>query len=156
MGAEQENIKRWCCGDEAAAAMIERLGEVSQIADDFVDRDKPGCDSAAMARLLQLALVEIPNNPFYAKCRGYLAPLLTSALLQWDASNGWQHDARRESRVYGFVYRCALEKVIVATAYLTGGFDHARTVEREVHEFYRYSPLADGETFEHWEHGVTA
>ncbi len=148
---EIENLYRWCQGDEAAVRMLVSLGEVSQIADDFVDGDKPGCDSAAMSRLLLLALVNLPNNPFFEKYRAWLAPLLASALLQWDASNGWHRDPRRDTRIYGFVYRCALEKVIVTTAYLIAGFEHARNVEREVHEFYRYSADADGETFEQWE-----
>lgn len=147
---EVEKLHAWCLGDAAAVAMLSRLGEISQIADDFVDGDKPVLPSADMARLLQLALVDIPNNPFYARYRAYLAPLLTSALTQWDAANAWARDARRETRIYSFVFRCALEHLIVASAYLIGGLDHARTVTREVHEFYRYSQDADGQPFEAW------
>lgn len=148
---ELKKLRAWCLGDEAAVAMLVRLGEISQIADDLVDGDQPTAPSADMARLLLLALVDIPNNPFFARYRAYLAPLLTSALLQWDAANDWARDARRESRIYSFVFRCALERCIVASAYLLGGFEHARKVEREMHEYYRYSPDADGQPFEVWE-----
>lgn len=148
--AEIDKYLEWCKGNEAAVGLISMLGQVSQIADDFVDRDKPR-NGEDMTTLLSLCLVEIPENPFYQAYSSWLRPIFTASLAQWNASNAWAKGTEQE-KVYGFVYRETLEIVIPLVASLIGGRDHGLEVAKEVNSFY-HQPGGKGyddETFADW------
>lgn len=148
--AEMEQYLEWCKGNEPAAQLISMLGQVSQIADDFVDRDVER-NSEDMTAILSLCLVEIPENPFYQAYSHWLRPIFSSCLAQWNASNEWAKGTEQQ-KVYAFVYRETLEIVIPLIASLIGGRDHGLQVAKEVNSFY-HQPGGegyDGETFASW------
>lgn len=146
---EQEAFLRWSCGNKHAAALMDNLAYISQIADDFADGDVPVEQrSERMHQLLLNALVRVPENPFFQAYREWLVPVMGSAIHYWEASNSWARSERRETRMYAFVYRDCLQQVLTIIAGLCGGADHARQVTLEMHEFWQ---VGHGQAFEEWE-----
>lgn len=149
MNAEADKLREWFQGDEAATRLFMDLGEVSQLADDLVDRDKGHAldDRRRLAtRLLQLAIITIPANEFFRRFQGWLAPVLLDAVLAWDLSTSLEKSPRNSCRAFAYAYRDQIERAIVQAALLTGGLDHARRVQGEIFEFFRFDH-ADGQTF---------
>ncbi len=148
---ETNKLAQWCMGDRHAMQFLLHAFEVTQIADDFADGDKPErLTSEYMTRLLHMSFVEIPNNPFYQAYREALWPVLSSCFLTWNATNQWEKSAARTSRMFAYVNRETCEQLIHLTAYLLGGQDHARAVVLDVHAFYHGDQDTE-EPFEIWE-----
>lgn len=140
---------RWTRGDKDAAMLLAMLARGSQVADDLVDGDtKPSEKGKTVVEMVDLALREIPANPFFQKHAVKLGPVIALATYYWEASNEWQKSPRRTTRVFGFVLREAMDLVIVAVALIVGGRDWARKILREVHAYYH---VLDQETLEQWE-----
>lgn len=152
---EAELIERWTLGDREAAALVGALFYASHIADDLVDMDRPDVTgtpqrrSAAVSELLSTVFVGVLANPFFRQHSVMLSGLVVSALAYWDASNEWQEDKKTETRMFGFVHREALERVLVMIAFIVGGWKHQQLVIREVHEMFHGSGAH--QTFADWE-----
>lgn len=144
--AEQQRLLEWALGNADAAAFLSLVGRLSQLVDDIADREAD--PEEASAEVLRLALVELPANPFYRAHEAWFRPIFATSSLIWDASNEWARSERRTTRMYAYVLREIGEQVIVLTALLCGGWDHARKVTRDLHEFYH---TTDQESFEDWE-----
>lgn len=145
---EAQKIRNWMKGDESAAVMIEKLFAVSQIADDFIDDDKPIDKSEAMSELLIMALVEIPANHFYRTNQGFIAPLLVAVISAFNTSNKLQKSTDFDCAMMAWALRDALEHLISACAYIQGGAGWALQVSQEVTEFFRKNE--DRESFADW------
>ena len=150
-----EMYLRWCKGNEHAARFIGSLGLISQIADDFVDEDNPKVTgrlldrSKAMGVLLASIFADLLPNPFFQQNEGILLPLMVNSVAYWEASNDWTISHKRETRMFGFVHREALERVVAMVAMIVGGWDHQRAVVREMHQFYH--GIGAVETFDEWD-----
>lgn len=143
--------QRWANGDLEAARVLAITGGASQMADDFVDGDVPEARRGdVMALLLMALLIELPNNPFYAKHRTRLEPILASSILMWNGSNKWAKGDGHDRR-YAYVYRESMEQLIGVVALLTGGHAHALRTNNEVHEWFH---RREAEPFEDWEREV--
>jgi len=130
-----EQYMRWCKDDTAAVDFLSGLGALSQLADDFADGDV--CDEnlqAEMAHLLHWAIVDMPRNPFFRAYQDFLTPVMSAALLSWDASNRWAASENEPTQMYAYVLRESMEQVFYSVATIIGGFDHARLVVDELHE----------------------
>ncbi len=149
---EYDQLLIWCRGDAAAADFLRAGFRVTQIADDFVDRDvaEDRIDSNHMLQLLHLCLVDIPSNPFYRQYRAWFAPLLSTSFLMWEATEAWKASETADSRKFAYCWREICEQLIFMTAYLVGGLQHARLVIRDVHRFYHVTHQ-DDEDFYKWE-----
>lgn len=145
---DYDYLLNWLKGDEAAAALIDRLFEVSQIADDFIDGDKPIDKNQTMTHLLMLALVEIPANPFYRANQGVIAPLLIATIMAFETSNRLQHSADRDCTMMAWALRDSLEHLITVCAYLKGGAMWASEVSLQMTKYFRSND--DRESLEDW------
>jgi hypothetical protein len=147
---EHSRVLAWCKGDRAAADFLMIIGEISQIADDFVDRDVPEdqISGARMLRLLHLALVDLPANPFYARHQAWFRPLFSTSLLIWEATGDWEKSDKPDTRIFAYAYREICEQIFFMAANIIGGMEHARQVVREVHDFYH---VEHAEDFKSWE-----
>ena len=76
----------WFGGNEAAARLVAHLCAVAHTWDDLVDRDKP-VDEAQINRCFELALVDIPSNPFYQQHINALLPLIYTGVLGYLTAN---------------------------------------------------------------------
>ena len=135
---EYLKVEEWCLGNKDAARLLMDIYEVTQIADDFVDRDVPlsEIDSGKMLRLLHLAMVDIPTNSFYLQYSQWLIPLMSSSLLIWDATETWKKSKEIETRMFAYTYREICEQFNFVVANILGGLPHAKKVIQETHEFY--------------------
>lgn len=145
---DYDYLLEWMQGDQAAAALINRLFEVSQIADDFIDGDKPIEKNQAMTQLLMLALVEIPANPFYRKNLGVIAPLLIATIMAFETSNRLQKSADRDCQMMAWALRDSIEHLITVCAYLKGGAAWASNVSMQMTQYFRSND--DRESLEDW------
>ena len=145
---ESNKILEWVKGDCGAAAMIEKLFQASQIADDFVDDDKPIDKSLAMSELLMISMVEIPANPFYRTNQGFIAPLLVAVIAAFNTSNKLQKSQIEDCAAMAWALRDALEHLIVSCAYIKGGAQWAFDVSLEVTQFFRTNE--DRESIAEW------
>lgn len=147
---ECDKLLEWCLGDRHAADFLARVFEVSQIADDFVDRDVPAdwINGARMLRLLHLCLVDIPANPFYIRHSTWFTPLLSTCCMIWEATEDWRQSEEPDTRMFAYTYREIGEQIVFMAARLIGGLDHARAVIRDVHAFYH---VHRAEAFDKWE-----
>lgn len=152
--SEAEMHIRWAQDDKGAAALIDYFGYATQLADDLVDMDREGTKtltgrSRIMAELLYVLLVKIPGNPFFRKHEMHFIPLFTNCLVQWDASNTWSESEKKESRIFAYVQREAAGRLVEQVAYLVGGFQWAKEVVREIHEYYHATYMV--ESFDQFE-----
>lgn len=133
-------------GNAEAAHVLDATARVARLADNITDGDSENPQDD-MARLLSTVFVELAGNAFYLENAHILAPSMLSAILGWVQGDEWAKSDNPKTRVFGFVYREAIEHVAYTVAYMCGGFDHARQVVRALHEISH----ANGETLQEWE-----
>lgn len=156
MPIPQDQIESVCLnvanGNLHAADALVRMARIIRLADDIADKDSDD-PQADMAEILCLAFVDLPRNPFYAANSAMLAGPWLSGILGWQAGDEWRDSPSRKTRIFGFVYREAVEQIAHTVAYLTGGHDHARWAMNYLHEVSHISAPGTGdyETFEQWE-----
>jgi hypothetical protein len=141
--AEQDLLLSWCQGNKQAMAYLKTLGQISQIADDFVDGDTTSSDK--MTQMLKMALVDLPMNPFFAANSTSLCPLHLMAMVQWNGSNEWAKSEDESVQMFGYVYREAMEQIVPVVSEMCGG--DAIKVAKEINAFYHQQ---HGETFNDW------
>ncbi len=123
---EHELLVYYLRGDLLAVKLCEDLGQVSQVWDDLIDKDKE-TSPADINDAFWRALIEIPSNPFYLQHIQMFLPLLHSAITGWYDSNTLERGNATE-RALAFVLRDKLGEVIIMCAHLVGGFAWGRQV----------------------------
>jgi hypothetical protein len=142
-----EPILKWCMGNVEAAVLLGLVFEASQVADDIVDGDAKD-QQEAMARLLSIAFVEIPDNKFYQQHGHQFRPLFATSIQIWSLTDQWKQEEGEDRPIFAYVWREILEQVAVLAAYICGGQKHARTVANEMNKFYH--AREDIESFSDW------
>lgn len=146
-GTSDEYFTRWACGNQDAVNLLHCISQIARLADDIVDGDSEN-RFADMGRLWFQTLVVVPSNPFYQQNRAALASVLANIGLTWEATEDWRHSEAEKTRMFAFVLRECTEQFVTTVALLTGGYEHARHVIRELHET---CVASDPETFSDWE-----
>ena len=155
MPIPREAMDKFCLyaanGDPQAAHVLSVTARVARLADNIADGDSQD-PQEDMGRILSAVFVELAGNSFYLENASVIAPAMLAGILGWLQGDEWSKSDNRKTRMFGFVYREAVENVAHTIAYMTGGFDHAREVMRRLHDISH----ASGETFEDWEkeHGT--
>jgi hypothetical protein len=146
-GTSNEYFTRWACGNQDAVNLLRCVSEIAHLADDIVDGDSDN-RFADMGRLCFQTLVVAPSNPFFQQHHAALAPVLANISLTWEVTEEWRQSKNEKTRMFAFVMRECSEQFAVTIALLTGGYEHARNVIRELHEV---CDASDPETFSDWE-----
>ena len=149
---EAEKLEEWFGDDRAALGLIELIFEASQIADDFVDGDKPQNKNSEMCRLLHICLVDIPANQAFQQVGAWLWPLLSSSIIQWGASNVNATHENEDVRRFSWAMRDITEQIISQLILVRRGYFHAAAVAPEIARYFRMNE--DGETFEEWQGSI--
>lgn len=118
-------------GNEDAAALLVQVGSMIRLADDVADGDAAD-PQEAMARVLQIALAEIPANPFYDLHRQTLSHLLGSMVTFWQVSNRFQKRIDPRANTFGFVLREAGEHFTLQVCALCQGWENAASLYEEI------------------------
>lgn len=108
-------------GNADAAQFLVLASEMARVADDVADGESTD-PQADMARVLTLALAEIPANPFYQATAPVLRHFMASSVALWDVSNRVQGGPRG---VWGFVHRNAIDTLTMQVAALCRGWRDA-------------------------------
>lgn len=135
----------WFKGDESAVALYETVRVIAHTWDDLVDKDQE-VSSADVNRLMQMALVTLPLNPFFQKYSSTLYPVLVVAVVSYIASTKLERKGDDHSLELAHFLRYAIYMLPLMSMVLAGGLDHgvemlekgASTMIRErFEEFYK-------------------
>jgi len=145
--AEHEMISRVLMGNEDAIRMANELFWISQVWDDLVDKDAP-VPAATINRMMWIALVDLPLNPFYQLNFGALHPIIRAAIIDWFVANDMERDLRAgRDTSFGpsvpYVLRDSISAILCHMAYLVGGYDWMVQVSPEIRAWIHDEDVAD-------------
>lgn len=134
-------------GNPDAISFLKNWMGLVRIADNIADgdSDEPVYD---MGQLLVRTLLENSANRFFQAHMGALSGAMSNAITLWVKSEDWKRSENRKTRMFGFVWREAVEHVAYTVAMITGGMDHALAVAESIQKI---SHQASPETLEEWE-----
>lgn len=122
-------------GDASAERYLRTIAGAARVLDDLVDGDHPVDHDALLATFAGL-LVGLQGNAFYRKHIDYLTACHQLALNAWLDANEWEKHPDALRRLYAHVWRDAINALLPAVAYLTGGWTHMRDVSRSTREAF--------------------
>jgi hypothetical protein len=130
----QMNIElaRWAVrGDNEALTFLAHMHDIAHIADDIADGDTDNV-GRAVETLLALALVSIPEDPFYQKNAAKLHPIIANAITAWSVANQFEraHDVAMLDRA--FMLRSMYATLTTTAAEIVAGPVHGIHWAREV------------------------
>lgn len=135
---------RACNGDAQALAFLSMMMDVVEIWDDLIDKDKSVTDSEINAVFVSL-LLGLPQNQFFERNKAFLLPILTMCVNAWfDANKLEKADEKRLRQSAWWLKQMGVE-LYPAVAFLTGGFDHMRTVSQEARVVLMHEDFLDFE-----------
>jgi hypothetical protein len=99
----------WFGGNEDAARLVAHLCAVAHTWDDLIDGDVPQVSEDRINRCFELALVDIPGNPFYQQYAAQLLPLIYTGVLGYVTANAMERsgDAHKLEIAHGLRYAVA-------------------------------------------------
>jgi hypothetical protein len=109
------------------------VGYVSQKWDDLIDGD--AVSASEINRMMWLAIVEIPNNPFYKQHADNIQHMLASIIQDWFTANDLEQGGEHDKNI-AFVLRDKLVSFVCYIALLTGGYDWAAKVNPEITRYF--------------------
>lgn len=123
-------------GDMNAIWFIRQFGDICEVFDDLVDKDKPVTD-ADLARTLFVALTELPINPFFDAHKHRLVPIIVTGINAWLDANTLEKGSPND-RVFSYVLRDWYAELVAYVIYLCRGRDYMRAVSMEVRSFFTH------------------
>ena len=139
---QRQFLERVLLGDQSALEFCELLGQITQLWDDLIDRDKPTSDEEINAAFWNL-FVALPRNEFYAQHFHTLNPLLQAAIVDWWDSNALQKSPRLTDKCAAYTLRDTLTTVVIHCARLVGGYDWMRQVSMDVRRWLYTDDIED-------------
>lgn len=129
---EGEFVEHVLMGQRDAIDMANELFYISQVWDDLIDRDKPVPDNA-INRMMWIALVDLPLNPFYQINFLALHPIVRAAIMDWMVATEIErrHEHTRELGI-SYIIRDSLTNILSHMAYLIGGYDWMVQISPEI------------------------
>jgi len=135
---------RIAMGDQSAADLLETVAVIERLADNIVDNESEDT-SADMTEVLYRMFVGITSNSFFNENRVAIITAFGLDVISWDLSNEYHGRKNIREQMIGFVKREAIN-IYVVVAMICGGFDHARSIIREIYEFN----TEEAPTLEEW------
>lgn len=107
-------------GDAAAAEFMLQMCRVMHLWDDLIDKDKAVSD-AQINEAFQLALVDIPRNPFYARNFTALNTLVQTAITNWHVATRMEREGGDYEKSIAFILRSSYMDLFTQVAQIVGG-----------------------------------
>lgn len=130
-----QKLLEWT-NDAAAVWFVRQFGDICEVFDDLVDKDKPVTD-ADLARTLFVALTELPVNPFFDRYKTQLIPIIVTGINAWLDANTLEKGSQND-RVFSYVLRDWYAEVIAYVIYLCRGREYMRQVSMDVRHFFTH------------------
>lgn len=125
------DVYRWFAaianGDQDAENFLRAMWSFLHLYDDLVDRDRPVSIAQAAAELANL-FTTLLYNPFFARSKDALFPLMISMINRWVDGDEWEQREGLFDQVASSVIRCGDVDLYLMVAFLTGGWEHMRRV----------------------------
>ena len=117
---EQDLLKYWLKDNTQAIALVNDYSTVSQVWDDLHDGDKP-VTKHQVDYMMQLALVEIPRNPFFQQNYLDLMPIINHCLFTWMDANLLEEKGDDTELQVAYIIRSVTTDLIIHMAGIIGG-----------------------------------
>lgn len=117
-------------GNKDAIYLIDCVAFIARIWDNLVDGDPVTKDD--LNRSFWLALVEMPQNPFFNHFQGQITALLRDYINNWMDANEYEKTGDLHKKTLSFVLRDMIGGIVSQCAYLIGGYDWMREVSPEI------------------------
>ena len=115
-------ISHWLKNNKDAINLAWDFVQISQIWDDLYDQDK-SVSGLDLNRMMLLALVNIPRNPFYRQHYQDIQPMVEHCLFNWLDSNWLEENGNNRDLQVSYILRSVTTDLIIHLAYLVGGAD---------------------------------
>jgi hypothetical protein len=112
-------------GNADALGFLNHVSEIAHTWDDLHDGDKK-VSKQQIAEAFWMALITIPQNPFYRANESTLRPLLATSILNWQIANQLEDGDERLEIAY--IIRSSYIDIALMCALLLGGKEHAASV----------------------------
>lgn len=145
-------LRDWLLGDELAVDCALMISNALEVWDDLIDRDQ-ALDAATINKAFWDLLITLPNNPFYARHRARLEPLLIATINGWLDAEALVKRPEEHWRWLAFYLRNTGNEMIPACAFIVGGFANMRRVSLAMREFLAHETFADWNKEHPHDHG---
>lgn len=126
-----EPFARFLLGRADAIACVSKLFQIAHVLDDLIDRDRPATDDEIVATFW-LALIDVPQDPFFSAHATTLRPIMASAMLNWMAANTMERAGEPADLKIAFVLRSAYVDLLSMAALIVGGLAWAAEIIPEI------------------------
>ena len=138
----QEYLAFACKGDASAMQFLELITTVLHFWDDLVDQDHVLSQDTINAVMWKV-LVDLPRNKFYANNFFGLNTLLINSIGNWKLATKVEQsgDATQDELAMAFIIRSSYCDLVVHTALLCGGQQHADACAEHVRRVFHSEGL---------------
>ena len=137
--SEEWRAKRDAClahwfQDPYAVRFIVDIGNVAEVWDDLVDKDKD-VKTDEINNVFYTLLIELPLNPFFDKFKRELTPLMVAGINAWHDANELEKGSDND-KAMAYVLRDWYVELVMFVVYLLHGKDRARSLSMEIRRFF--------------------
>lgn len=131
--ARNQKLLDWV-GDVNAVNYLLDMGEIIEVWDDLIDKDKPTSDER-INNTFYLLTIQLPQNPFYVAYHQQLTPYLEASYNSFLDSVELEKGTEQE-KMFAYVLRFNSLEWVMAVIRLTRGRAKARELSMEVRKFF--------------------
>lgn len=113
-------------GDQNALALLKSICDLTNIWDDLIDKDVDEVDAETINRAFWVALVDLPENKFYANYYSRISPILRVGIQNWLAANKFERSGNEKLIDIAHVARYSIGDVVVEMLLIIGGYEWAQ------------------------------
>jgi hypothetical protein len=128
-------LKEWL-GNDDALRFLAQFGDICELFDDLIDKDKPVPDEHVI-RVLFTCLTEMPVNQYFERHKYQLIPIIITGINAWLDANHLERGSRND-RVFAYVLRDWYVELIAYVIYSLRGKDYMRSVSMEIRRFFTH------------------
>lgn len=118
-------------GNKEATSFVLRVHQIFHIWDDLIDKDKE-ITNEEINKVFWIALVELPEDPFYKANYLMLKPILINSIINWKAANVLENEKQLD---ISFVLRSSYIDILTICALIVGGLDYCDKVTPLIRKF---------------------
>lgn len=120
--------------DPYAIGFVLDIGEIAEVWDDLVDKDKPVSDDR-LNNAFTVMLTELPLNPFFDRYKTQLTPLMVAGINAWQDANALERGSDND-KAMAYVLRDWYVELVMFVIYLTAGRHTMRAASLELRKFF--------------------
>jgi hypothetical protein len=120
--------------DEHAVRFVLDVGQVAEVWDDLIDKDKD-VDARDINHVFFTLLTQLPLNPFFDRYKFQLTPLMITGINTWHDANTLETGSDND-KAMAYVLRDWYIELVMFVVYLLHGYKKMREVSMEIRRFF--------------------